>query len=95
MTGTDFAAEWRGRHKTIGGALRALQKVGVSDHVDLVSRCLPEVAAAFAQRGDVVVVCVDGQLVLGILQGEKIYVRGRSGIVMLDRMSALRAFSVA
>lgn len=94
MTGQDMVAHWRGRHKTMGGALRALRRAGYQDHVALVASLLPEVHPAFALPGDVMVLPELGGAALGILQGVNIYTRGRDGIMNIDRMQAIRAFRV-
>lgn len=94
MTACDLVAEWRGRYKTITWATKGLQRAGFADHVALVASLLPEVPPAFAHRGDVMVIDEGGRMALGLLQGEFIYMRGAEGIVLVNRMMALRAFRV-
>ena len=94
MTGVDLAQRWRGRHKTIAGALRALRRAGLRDHLDLASQSLPEIAPSFAHRGDVMAVAAGGNMALGVLMGEYICFRGRDGLVLQNRMTAVRAFKV-
>ena len=94
MTGVDLAKDWRGRQRTIAGALRALRRAGLRDHVDLAAQSLPEIAPSFAYRGDVMVVAAGKDMALGVLMGEYICFRGRDGLVLQNRMTAIRAFKV-
>lgn len=94
ITGIDLVSEWRGKHKTIAGAARALKKAGFEDHIALAASLLPEIAPAFAYRGDLMVIEQDGAFALGVLMGEYAWARGRDGVCLVDRMQAHRAFKV-
>lgn len=95
MTSIDFAAEWRGRYKTLKGGQRALKKAGFADHVALAAALFEAVPPAFAHRGDIAVVTgADGVAALGIVQGEGVYVLKPEGLAVVRRCEMLRAFRV-
>lgn len=96
MTGHDFAAEYRGRYKTLIGGLRHLKKAGFSDHADLAASIFSEVAPAHAHVGDLAAIQIEGGIALGVVQGSRIYVLrpDRSGIGTVDLLDAERAFHV-
>jgi hypothetical protein len=95
MTGTDLAAEWRGRYRTIRGGIARLRRAGHADHVACVASMFEEVLPTYARRGDIGVVDgTDGFGALGIVQGEGVYVLTESGLGIQPRRKLKRAFQV-
>ena len=94
MTGVDFADGWRGRYTTLTGGLRVLRRAGFVDHVDLAAKHFEEVHPAFAHPGDLAVIASPLGPVLGVLQGEGIYVLTPQRLGVEVRASASRAFRV-
>lgn len=54
MTGTDIAAEFRGRYSTEAGSVRALKRYGHGTLEATLDAKLPAVPIGFARRGDLV-----------------------------------------
>ena len=94
MTGVDFAANWRGRYTTLSGGARLLRRAGHDDHIALAAACLKEIAPAFAAPGDLAVLPQGGAMVLGVVQGERVYVLTQNGLGLLHLSDAARAFRV-
>ena len=94
MTGTDLAAEWRGRYPGTKAGLRALRRKGFADHVALVAAQFDEVPVAMAQPGDIAVVVENDGPALGIVQGAAIYLLAPQGLGHCNLMRASRAFRV-
>lgn len=94
MTGTDFAAQWRGRYTTLRGGLRVIRRDGYRDQLDFVARHFAEVPMALAQVGDLAVVPSDQGPALGVVQGASIYVLGPQGLSLVRLTDAIRAYRV-
>ena len=94
MTGTDFAASFKGRYTTLKGGIRLLRAAGFADHAALAAELLPEIAPAFAAPGDLAVIDTPGGPALGVVQGEGIYVLTPDRLGVLPLLSAQRAFRV-
>lgn len=95
MTGVDPAAAWRGRYTTLRGGLRVLRRDGIDGHVAAVSATLTEIHPSRAQLGDIMgVPADDGEIALGVLQGEAVYVLAPTGMALVPRMTAVKAWSV-
>jgi hypothetical protein len=94
VTGTDLAADWRGRYTTKAEGLRQLQRAGHDDHIALAAAYLPEITPVMAAAGDVAVIRdpESGAVALGVVQGEMVYVLRPSGLGLLARAAMLRAF---
>lgn len=90
MTGEDLARGWRG-YRTEAEGRRALDAKGFGSHVDLVASLLTECHPSEAMPGDVV---LTDENALGILQGRLIYCMSPSGLTLLPRDAAARAFHV-
>lgn len=94
VSGSDPAAEWRGRYTTKVGGLRALARAGHADHIAATAATLPEIPPAFAAVGDIA--CVEDpesrQAVLGVVQGELVYVLREAGLGLMPRAAITRAF---
>lgn len=102
LTGVDLAAGFRGRYRTPFGALRCLRAaseiatVACAMEQAAKSHGMPEIAPAFAQRGDLVLVEREGEQSLGLvaLDARRIAVIGDHGFVYLPRRRASRAWRV-
>lgn len=94
MTGVDHAADWRGRYTTLQGGARVLRKAGFADHIALAAAHLDEIAPAFAAPGDLAAIPQEGAMVLGVVQGERVYVLTQNGLGLLHLSDAARAFRV-
>lgn len=96
MTGLDTAADWRGKYRSLKAGGKALAAAGFEDHVALVASMCPQVPPALAQVGDLAALpSDDGEfLALGVIQGPKVYVLQPSGLALVSRLHAQKAFKV-
>jgi hypothetical protein len=94
MTGTDFAAAYRGKYSTLDAGLRLLRRDGFADHAALARSVLPVISAAQAMPGDLAIIPLDPLPALGVVQGAGIYVLDLSGnlglLPLTDAIEALR-----
>lgn len=85
MTGFDHMAEFRGRYTTRIGSLRALKRFGAGALAPTLDQKFTPIAAATAQRGDIV---MSGGA-LGICMGAALIAVGsvgdREGLVLIER----------
>lgn len=85
MTGVDPMPEFRGRYTTARGSVRALRRIGAGDLAGTLDRKFEPVAAALAQRGDIVMIAG----LLGICWGGFAFAVGREGehegLIRMDR----------
>lgn len=93
MTGSDPLADLRGRWTTARGAARLLNKMG-GLRAAATSLLGDEIAPAFAQRGDVVLLPNEGRECLGICTGLVAAAPGATGIVWLPMSAAVAAWRV-
>ena len=90
MTGVDPAAEYRG----YSDEREALRIIKDADGMrGLVS--LPEKPAGMAQRGDVVIVLIEGRETFGVCVGENYAAPGVDGLVIRPMAEAVAAFEVS
>lgn len=94
LTGVDLAEGWRGRYLTTRAGLRQMRQAGYCDHVDYAAKKLLETPPSLARAGDWATLATADGPALGVFQGEMIYVLMRSGLGLLPRSNALRAFKV-
>lgn len=94
MTGTDLAAAWRGRYRTLRGGQRVLRAAGYADHIALAASHFAEMPAAYARPGDLAVVDGPHGPALTVVQGRGVYVLTPSGLGTLSLLTAKRAFKV-
>lgn len=94
MTGTDLARGWRSKYRSLKRGREMLAELGYADHVALAAAHLPEIPPAMAQVGDVAAVEEEGELALGIVQGERIWVLRPDGLGTVLLTDASRAFCV-
>jgi hypothetical protein len=97
MTGTDVAAQWRGRYDSAASALRMLRKDGFESIEDLGRKMLPAVHPSEGQIGDIALIEGDedsGIDALGVVIGERITVLKANGMGSVDLLSAKVVFRV-
>jgi hypothetical protein len=95
MTGQDFAAAYRGRYSTLRGGLRVLRQDGFADHVALAAAHLPACHPSQAMPGDLAVFDSAAGRVLGVVQGQGVYVLDQVGrIVIVPMREAVGALRV-
>lgn len=95
MTGVDLARGWRG-YRTLREGQKKLVDAGYSGLLDLAARSFMEVPTSFASVGDIAALpggVMTGET-LGIVQGEGVFCLCPQGMVVVDRMTAIRAFRV-
>lgn len=90
MTGTDLAAEYRGRY----GSLKEGLKLVKGGHLAILRAHLRPVAPAFAQVGDIALIGEVGFPALGLVQGETILVLREDGLGLMPRAAATSAWAV-
>lgn len=94
VTGRDPASGWRGAYDTKIAGLKALRRAGHDDHLAATAALLEEIHPAFAAAGDIAAVrdAESGSLVLGVVQGEMVYVLRETGLGLVPRSAMVRAF---
>lgn len=81
-TGADVFADWRDQYNDAAGAVRVIAKAG--GLVPLVTAVLGEaIPAAFASRGDVVLVEIEGRESLAVCLGRLAAGPGEAGLVFV------------
>src|SRR5579859_2971585 len=102
MTGTDIAAEFRGRYSTRTEALHAIAEItgkltiqSAAEHAARAHR-LPEIPTLMASRGDMVLIKRPRDYSMGIvaMNGREIHIALARGIGMVPLSSAVRAWRV-
>ncbi|WP_245482597.1 hypothetical protein [Mesorhizobium sp. M7A.F.Ca.ET.027.03.2.1] len=94
MTGTDPAADIRGRYKSEAGAARILRKRGFDDVEMALASLFPMVGRLMAQRGDVGVVGRNGMLCAGFITDLGFAVKTEAGLSFVSQMTIKSAFKV-
>jgi hypothetical protein len=94
MTGVDLAADVRGTYDDALGAARALKALNVEDVRGLLALHFTEVPASMAQRGDLAIVGMDGQMAAAVVTGPEVIGLGLTGLVVRPLTSASTAFRV-
>lgn len=95
MTGTDYAADYRGEYETVAEGETLLAADGYADQVALVAAHFDQVPPALARVGDIAVVEQGGVKGLGIVIGSSVaVVSDTRGIGHLRLTRATRAFRV-
>lgn len=90
MTGTDLAADYRGRY----GSLKEGLKLVKGGHLAILRDHLRPVAPAFAQVGDIALIGEVGFPALGLIQGETILVLREDGLGLMPRAAATGVWQV-
>lgn len=90
-TGVDHAASYRGTYTTEIGALRLVAEAG-----SMRALCpLPSKPKGFAQRGDLVLACMEGRETAGIVNGDGTYLApGPDGLVARPMSEVLDVMAV-
>lgn len=98
MTGgdLDIGEPFRGNYRTIEGGLEIARGLGYSDHATYAESFFPShPSVLWASLGDgAVLEDAEGVPVLGIVQGENIYVMGLQGMGLVPLTAAKRTFPV-
>jgi hypothetical protein len=93
MTGVDYVADYRGTYSDAKGALRLISEAGGLPA--FVPDSFEEVDPGFAQRGDVVLLDIEGRNSLGIHLGHVIAGQGEAGVAFVPPALAMRAWRTA
>lgn len=94
ITGTDPAADIRGKYKTEAGAARILRKRGFGDVEMALASLFPPVGRLMVQRGDIGVVERNGVLCAGFITDLGFAVKTESGLSFVSQMTIKSAFKV-
>lgn len=96
LTGEDLAAEYAGTYTDPRGAVRIIREAGFSSLGEMVASMLPVGHPSEAQIGDIAAIKEDGPIghVLGVVNGERIYVLTEKGIGTVDLLDAEMIFKV-
>ena len=95
MTGASFVDEVRGKYTDMDSALELCKIHGYQSPLDFLARNFERNESILSSsRGDIMVVKEDGELLLGICQGERIYLAGPTGIVTTTLDNAKRSYRV-
>lgn len=90
MTGTDLAADYRGRYN---GLEQGLRLVGTS-HLQILRQHFEPIPASFAGVGDIALMGEPGFPALGIFEGEHVLVLRDDGLGRMPRAEVTEAFRV-
>ena len=90
----DHAAEFRRRYRSIRGGLRLVKWAGYADHVAIAAAILPDRPRALARPGDIAVLTTGAETILGVVQGEMIYVLTPTGLGLQPITAAERILGV-
>jgi hypothetical protein len=94
MTGTDFAAPFRGKYSTALGSIRALKIYGSGDLLSTLTSILGEpIPILLAKRGDIALVEIDGQLSTGV-HFNNVWCVGDSGLVNVLSAHVISSWSI-
>lgn len=91
VTGTDPAADWRGRYKTLPEGLRLIRAAGWADHVAAARAMFPAILPTHVLPADLAVIGTGADAALGAVQGAVVYVLRESGLglVPIEQASEL------
>ncbi len=95
MTGTDYAAEFRGRYRSAGGAKRALTRYGAGSlETTLTAKLGAPVAPRLARRGDVLLLDTEDGPALGICAGTHGFFAAPEGLARMPVAACRGAWRV-
>lgn len=85
-----------GRYKTAKGALSVMRRAGFENLADLVASELPEIHPSRCRVGDIVAIPTEDDFgfSIGVVNGDRVFVKLQSGIGTRDLLEASRAFQV-
>ena len=97
MTGQRLAPPWGKDYTTLKEGIKLLRQHGYRNLVDYLSNIedLKEIPPSFAHRGDIGI--IKGDItggVIGIVQGEYVYVLNEEGLALVSRLNMIKAFRV-
>ncbi len=93
-TGTDYAAEFRGKYKTALGSARALKRYGKGSIRDTMDAKLPSIPVEEACRGDVGLVKTDAGESLAIIFSQQAWAMAEHGMEALPMTDLVCAWRV-
>lgn len=87
---------YAGRYKTAKGALGVMRRAGFENLADLVASELPEIHPSQCRVGDIVAIPTDDDFgfSIGVVNGDRVFVKLQSGLGTRDLLEATRAFQV-
>ncbi len=93
ITGTDYAANWRGRYASALGSVRLLNKAGGSLErvIDGLFEAIPQ---QFLQRGDIALFNVGNGETIGICLGAQIAAPGHGGLEFIPLRECRKGWRV-
>lgn len=94
VTGTDYAAPYRGQYTTIEEGLDLIQAAGFADQVELVASIFPEIPVLQASSGDIAAISIAGQRAIGIVIDHSVAVVTETRLGHLPLSKAERVFKV-
>ena len=94
ITGTDWAADFRGQYDSAAGAAKQIAKRGGFEAMITGLLGDPLASVTTAQRGDVVMVDQDGHPALAVCCGATVVAAGISGLVFRPLTDGLLAWRV-
>lgn len=85
-----------GRYKTAKGALGVMRRAGFENLADLVASELPEIHPSQCRIGDIVAIPTDDDFgfSIGVVNGDRVFVKLEDGLGTRDLLDATRAFQV-
>ena len=85
-----------GRYKTAKGALGVMRRSGFENMADLVASELPEIHPSQCRIGDIVAIPTDDDFgfSIGVVNGDRVFVKLERGLGTRDLLEAKRAFQV-
>lgn len=87
---------YAGRYKTAKGALGVMRRAGFRNLADLAASELPEIHPSRCRIGDIVAIPTDDEFgfSVGVVNGDRVFVKLEQGLGTRDLMEATRAFQV-
>lgn len=90
MTGTDLAADFRGRYDSLKASLKLVR----GGHLAILHQHFEAIPPAFAGVGDLALIGEVGFPALGLFEGQHILVLREDGLGLMPRAAATSAFRV-
>lgn len=95
MTGDGFVDQIIGKYSSYEEALEICRQHGYTSPLDFIVRNFEQNPSILhTMRGDIVIVKDDGELLIGICQGDRVYLVGDTGIVTCPLEMAKRSYRV-
>lgn len=86
-----------GRYKTAKGAISVMRRAGFKNLADLAASELPEIHPSQCRVGDIAAIPTDDGFgfSLGVVNGDRVFVKLENGLGTRDLLDATRAFQVS